>query len=310
MNIDPTARIDSHQHFWALGRGDYEWLRPDVPVLAPLIRDFSTADLGPLLRAHRVTHTVLVQATDTTAETDFMLEIARRTRFVAGVVGWVDFTHEDAVSTLERWALEPKFKGVRPMLQELRDNDWIVTSPRRDVVDALTRLDLRFDALVKPRHLEPLLRFVRLNPDLQVVVDHAAKPRIERGWSADWAAAWRRDMKLLAAEPQVTCKFSGLLIEAPPESIRTVADASNTIRPAWDHLLECFGPSRLMWGSDWPVVTLAADYGMWVHASSALVDELSQSERGQVWRETARRFYGLDVDASGSSPVAVAAGQA
>jgi L-fuconolactonase len=294
MNMLAIVRIDSHQHFWALARGDYAWLWVDSPTLAPLRRDFLPADLEPLLQQHQVTHTVLVQATDMTTETDFILALARQAGFVAGIVGWVDLSRADAVATLERWAREPKFKGVRPMLQDLAAADWIVTAPRRDAVDALKRLGLRFDALVKPRHLEPLLRFVRQHPDLPVVIDHAAKPQLAHGWTADWAETWRRHMAQLAGEPQVMCKLSGLLTEASAASCRTVADAVNVVRPVWDHLL-CYGPSRLMWGSDWPVLTLASDYATWVQASSVLIDELSVGERARVWRETAQRFYGLDV---------------
>jgi L-fuconolactonase len=288
-----VVRIDAHQHFWQPARGDYGWLDPGVPGLARLCRDFLPEDLLPLLRRHDVRRTVLVQAAGSEAETDFMLELAAEFEFVGGVVGWVDLSRPAAVATLERWAREPKFKGVRPMLQDLPQADWIATAPHRDVVQALRRLGLRFDALVKPRHLAALLRFVDAWPDLPVVIDHAAKPLLADGWTAEWAQPWRRGIAELAERPQVACKFSGLLTEMSAYSRDDPSSAIDTIRPAWDHLLRCFGPGRLMWGSDWPVLTLAGDYGTWVSMSDALVDELPHAERELIRCRSAQAFYGL-----------------
>ena len=222
----PTlARIDAHQHFWRPARGDYGWLRPDVPALAPLLRNFEPADLQPLLQAHGVAQTVLVQAAESAAETDFMLSLADATGFVGGVVGWVDLTRADSVATLERWAANPKFKGVRPMLQDLPEADWIVRAPHPEVLRALLRLRLRFDALVKPPHLAPLLQFLRAWPELPVVVDHAAKPCLSEGWQGSWASAWRQGLAEVAALPNVVCKVSGLLTECAPAQIASPVQA-------------------------------------------------------------------------------------
>jgi L-fuconolactonase len=288
-----VVRVDAHQHFWRPVRGDYTWLDPAVPGLAPLCRDFLPEHLLPLLHEHDVRRTVLVQAADTEAETDFMLDLAAELEFVAGVVGWVDLSRPGAVATLDRWAQEPKFKGVRPMLQDLPQSDWIAHAPHRDVVQALRRLGLRFDALVKPQHLAPLLSFVDAWPDLPVVIDHAAKPMLAEGWTGEWADPWRRGIAELAARPQVACKLSGLLTEMSASSRSSVPTAIETIKPAWDHLLRCFGPGRLMWGSDWPVLDLAGDYGTWVSISDTLVDELSHAERELVRCRSAQAFYGL-----------------
>jgi L-fuconolactonase len=282
-----TPRIDSHQHFWQLARGDYTWLRADVPALAPLCRDFLPADLAPALQAHGVQQTVLVQAAATEQETEFMLALADPHDFIGGVVGWIDLSRAGTEHTLERWARHPKFKGVRPMLQDLPEADWIARAPRPEGVRALVSLGLRFDALVQPHHLEALLSFVHAHPELPVVIDHAAKPQLGQGWAGEWAGPWRTHMAALAACPQVMCKFSGLLTESPPH-----ADA-HTLRPVWDSLLQWFGPQRLMWGSDWPVLTLAADYAGWVATSQALIGELSATEQAHVWQRSAARFYGL-----------------
>ena len=288
-------RIDSHQHCWQPGRGDYTWLRADVPALAPLVRDFLPEHLAPLLQAHGVERTVLVQAADSEAETHFMLELATAYDAVGGVVGWVDLSGPEAVAALERMARHPKFKGVRPMLQDLADDDWIGRMPHPDAVQALVRLGLRFDALVMPRHLPALLRFLKDWPQLPVVIDHAAKPPVGAHDSKAFAA-WRRQMAEIAALPQVCCKFSGLWGEAPQSTHRDVEAALHAVRPVWDQLLESFGPARLLWGSDWPVLTLAGDYAGWIAVSEALIGRLSAGEQAQLWRASAQRFYGIAMD--------------
>ena len=272
-------RVDSHQHFWRVSRGDYAWLNPDDPALAPLLRDFAPADLRPLAQAAGVVQTVLVQAADTSAETDFLLDIAARHELVAGVVGWVDMTSAESVATLERWSTQPKFKGIRPMLQDLGDADWITHRPHPEVLSAIARLGLRF---------------VQRHPELPVVIDHAAKPQLAQGWDAPWAAEWRTQMKSLAALPQVHCKFSGLLTEAAPAALASVESAVDALRPVWHDLLAWFGPDRVMWGSDWPVLTLAASYPRWVAVSEVLIGELSAAPQLRVWQDNARRFYALD----------------
>lgn len=284
-----ATRVDSHQHFWRVARGDYRWLRADEPSLAPLLRDFGPDDLAPLRAAHGVVRTVLVQAADSTAETDFMLDLAARHDFIAGVVGWVDFGDPASVAVLERWAPRAVLKSVRPMLQDLDDADWIAHAPHPAVLAALKRLGLRFDALVKPPNLPGLQRFLDANPDLPVVVDHAAKPRLAQGDDA----AWRAGLAAVAERPGVHCKLSGLLTEAAPAQIASVETAIATLRPVWDLLLESFGPQRLMWGSDWPVLTLAAGYDRWVEVSDALLVDLSADERRAVLHDNAVRFYGL-----------------
>ena len=287
------SKTDSHQHFWRPTRGDYTWLRADVAALAPLVRDFLPSDLEPALQASGITQTVLVQAADSVAETEFMLDLAERHGFIGGVVGWVDLSRDDAVATLERLAAHPKLKGVRPMLQDLPSVDWIARAPRADAVRTLIRLGLRFDALVKPQHLPALLQFLRAWPELRAVIDHAAKPQLADGWNAEWATSWRRHMAEIAALPQVSCKFSGLMTEMPAHARASTRSTIDALRPVWDALLQWFGPARMMWGSDWPVLTLAGSHADWVAVSEAFIGELAAAEQAFVWHETARRFYGL-----------------
>ena len=289
-------RIDAHQHFWRLGndlRGAYRWLRADDAALQPLLRDFDPTHLLPLLERHRIGQTVLVQAADSLDETRFMLSLADQHAFIGGVVGWVDLSRADAVEQLQEFARHPKFKGVRPMLQDLDDVQWIAKAPHPEAVEALIRLGLRFDALVKPPHLPPLLRFLARWPELPVVIDHAAKPPLAQCRDELAMQAWRDLMTHVARHPLACCKLSGLLNEMAPADRQPPERIAATLLPAWHALLDTFGPSRLMWGSDWPVLTLAGDYERWVAASDLLLAELSADERAQVLHGTARRFYDL-----------------
>jgi L-fuconolactonase len=287
------ARIDAHQHFWRFSRGDYAWLRPELPALQPLCRDFLPDDLRPALHKHAIGQTVLVQAAATTAETEFLLELARAHAWIGGVVGWVDLSRRDAADTLRRWSGEPKFKSVRPMLQDLPDADWIARAPHPEAMQALLDGGLRFDALVNTSHLQPLLQFVARHPNLPVVIDHAAKPRLEAGWAPDKATAWRHGIAAVAEHPHVMCKLSGLLTEIAGPQATTVAAAIDAVRPVWEHLLHCFGPQRLMWGSDWPVLNLAADIDRWVAVCEALIGDLPAADQTRVWHDNACRFYAL-----------------
>lgn len=285
-------RIDSHHHFWRLSRGDYGWLRASGAPAA-LVRDFLPADLTPLLERHEVAGTVLVQAADSEAETVFMLELAAQHPSIQGVVGWVDLSRPEAAPTLEHWAQHGRLKGVRPMLQDLADPTWIEHAPHADAVRALIRHGLRLDALVQPRHLSALLNFSRRWPDLLIVIDHAAKPPLARGWDSDWVQPWEQGLSALAAQPQVFCKFSGLLTELAPDQRRSVHASVAAVRPVWERLVTEFGPDRLMWGSDWPVHTLAGSYADWLEVAHILIDELPPRERARIWHGTAQHFYGI-----------------
>ena len=277
-----SGHVDAHHHVWTLARGDYGWL---TPALAPIYRDYDLADMSPHARAAGIAATVLVQAAPTVAETRFLLGVARDSGgIVRGVVGWVDLAGADAVDQLCALAADPLLKSVRPMLQDLADPDWILHADVQPALSALPALGLRFDALVKPPQLPALVAMLERHPDLDVVVDHGAKPVIAHRVREPWAALLRE----VAAHPRVCCKLSGLATEAAPDW--TVDD----LRPYVDHLFTCFGAERLMWGSDWPVVELGGGYARWRSASKELMSELSDRERRAVLGNTARRFYALD----------------
>jgi L-fuconolactonase len=274
--------IDAHQHFWHLGRGDYDW--PNASV-SPIFRDFGPADLAPLLTQAGVSQTVLVQATPTVAETEYLLTVARSTSFVAAVVGWVDLTRPDAVETIDRLRADPILKGLRPMLQSIPATDWILQPAAEPALRHMATTGLCFDALIQPRHLGVIATLARRHPDLPIVIDHIAKPQMGAGRGPD--AGWCAGMATLADLPNVWCKLSGMITEIGPDW------AASDLAAHGKYALDGFGADRLMWGSDWPVVNLAGDYAGWLAQARALSTGLSVAERDQLFDGTARAFYGL-----------------
>ncbi|WP_407941832.1 amidohydrolase family protein [Methylobrevis albus] len=271
-------RIDAHQHYWAIARGDYGWMGPAV---APIVRDFGPADLAPHLAAGGIAATVLVQAADTVAETEYMLSLADAEPSIAAVVGWVDLEAADATETLARLARHPKLRGIRPMLQDIADTFWVLRPAVLETLALLQGLGLSFDALIQPRHLPVIAALADRLPGLAIVVDHGAKPFIAKGELEPWAA----DIAALARRAHVCCKLSGLVTEAGDDwSAPRLASYVAT-------LLAAFGPDRLMFGSDWPVVNLAGGYDAWLATAEALTAGLSETERAAVFGGTAARFY-------------------
>ncbi|WP_370232186.1 amidohydrolase [Cognatishimia sp.] len=273
-------RIDAHQHFWKLDRGDYGWLTSD---LAPIYRDFLPQDLDATLAKHGIDGTVLVQAAPTLAETEFMLSLAAQTPFIKGVVGWVDFDSPEGLADMRRLATNPALVGLRPMIQDIADTNWMLRDDASPAFDALTALDLTFDALTLPQHLKNLRRLLHQRADMRVVIDHASKPLIADGIIDGWAA----DMTALAKDTNAFCKLSGMVTEAGADW--TAAQ----LKPYVDHLLATFGPERLIWGSDWPVCTLASTYDAWVEATDTLLQGLTQQQRDAVLGGNARKAYKL-----------------
>jgi L-fuconolactonase len=271
-------RIDAHHHLWTLARGDYGWLTSE---LAPIYRDFRLPDLAPHLAAADIEGTILVQAAPTEAETLFLLDIAGDTELVRGVVGWTDFDATDAVARIDALAARNLLVGLRPMVQDIADDDWLLRPTLTPLLVAMTRNGLVFDALVLPRHLPKLSQVIDRHPELTFVLDHCGKPRLSTGEMA----IWQRDIGLLAEYPNIVCKLSGLVTEAAPNW--QIAD----LRQAVDHVIRCFGPQRLLWGSDWPVVNLAGGYAKWFAAAEALLAGLSPDEQAATFGGNAARIY-------------------
>jgi L-fuconolactonase len=272
--------IDAHQHFWNPARGDYGWM--DGAGLDHLRRAILPEHLERHLKRHRISKTILVQAAPTVAETDYLLGLADATEFVAKVVGWVDFENRDDLKHVQRWAKHPKFAGLRPMIQDLPDPEWMHGAEVQWALEALVDLDLTFDALGFPQHLAPFLRLFQKHPKLRCVVDHGMKPRIKLGEFEDWA----NGMANIAAQTNAFCKLSGLATEAGPDW------STETLLPYIRHIIDVFGPERVMFGSDWPVLELNGDYDRWF---ATVKNAVQTSENKAIFGDTARQFYRISI---------------
>jgi L-fuconolactonase len=276
-------RVDAHQHFWNLDKVKYPWL---VPAYGPIYRSFEADELEPLLAAAGVEKTVIIQSMDSYEDTDYMLETASRYDWIAGVVGWVPLNEpEEAARKLEFYSKNPLFKGVRHLIHEEKDPDWVVGDKVIEGLKVLAAFGLTFDVVaVFPNHLKHIPKLAESVPDLRMVIDHLAKPQIKEGLIEPWSS----QLKAAASYPQVYAKVSGLNTAADWESW-SAAD----IKPYVDYALEVFGAKRLMFGSDWPVANLAGDYGkVWTETNIAL-EGRSQEEINQVLGGTAASFYRL-----------------
>ncbi|MBT1090212.1 amidohydrolase [Streptomyces sp. Tu102] len=277
--------VDAHHHVWDLSVRDQEWIRG--PELQPLRRNFGVGDLAPEARAAGVGRTVLVQTITVPEETPEFLALAAGHELIAGVVGWTDLTRPDIADELSRLRELPGgryLKGIRHQVQGEADPEWLLRADVRRGLAAVAEAGLVYDLVVLPHQLPACVEAAADLPGLTFVLDHSGKPPIASGTREPWT----RDVRALAALPNTVCKLSGLVTEADLADW-TVAD----LRPYADAVLEAFGPGRLMFGSDWPVCTLAATYAEVLDAAAELTAALSGAERTQVFEGTAAGVYGL-----------------
>ena len=277
--------IDAHHHLWQLSRGDYGWIgNGSNPALAPIERDYLVDDFRPLAAANGVTATIAVQAAQTVEETRWLLEQAHASSgLIKGVVGWIDMSAANAPDVLRDLAKDPLLRGIRPMLQEIADIEWVLQPKLVPALRAVSALNLSMDLLVRPPHLKAAHTLLVRHPDLRAIVDHGGKPDIAGGMWQPWAD----DMRRIARDTSAYCKLSGLATEA-----RTGWKAGDLLRYA-DHLLECFGAERLVWGSDWPVMLLNANYTGWLAVARQFVASQSSARQRAILNDNAMRFYQL-----------------
>lgn len=280
MNI-----IDAHHHFWNPARGDYGWMSPDNEIL---YRPYGPADLAPARTACNVTQTVLVQAAPSVEETEYMLGIADATPHVGKVVGWIDFEDASQRSQLERLSRHPKFSGVRPMVQDIEDDDWLLRDDIQWAFEAITELDLTFDCLGFPKHLTNFRTILTRYAGMRTVIDHCMKPQLRDATQGNFSH-WADGMQRIAEETKACCKISGLVTEGDTSAQWSVT----AIQPYTDHLIAVFGPDRLMFGSDWPVVRLRCEYEDWVERARELTAGLTEADRDKIFSSTAAHFYRL-----------------
>jgi L-fuconolactonase len=270
--------IDSHQHYWRLARGDYGWL---TGKLGPIYRDFEPDDMVPLLETAGVARTIAVQAAPTEAETQYLLALAKKTPSIAGVVGWTDFDRSDAPGRIAAMARNPLLVGLRPMIHDIANPDWMLSPAVGKTLAAMQRKGLVFDALVRPPHLSRLLVLADRHPSLVIIIDHCAKPQISDGVIEPWAS----DMGALARRANVHVKLSGLATEAG------TGWKVHELAPYVRHVLKSFGPDRVLWGSDWPVLNLAGDYGKWINVTRQFLAGLPPDDRAAIMGGNAERVY-------------------
>jgi L-fuconolactonase len=274
-------RIDAHQHFWKYDPREYDWIDDRLAVLR---RDFLPADLETHLKSRALDGCVAVQARQSLEETRWLLELARCSSFVVGVIGWVDLRSRDLGAQLERFAADPKFLGVRHVVQSEPDGDFLLRRDFMNGIAMLAEFGLTYDILIYPRHLPAAAKFVQNFPKQRFVLDHLAKPLIARGELEPWTSGIRE----LAQHENVWCKVSGMVTEA-----NWGTWYREVFRPYLDVVCEAFGTKRLMFGSDWPVCTVAASYGTVYNIVAEYLEQFSSAEQDSIFGENAVRFWGL-----------------
>lgn len=281
--MPPT--IDAHHHLWRLSEPmNYQWL--DAPELAPIRRDYLPEDLAPHLKRTGVDVTVVVQTQHDTRENHWALRLAEKHPFIAGVVGWVELASTECEAQLLAVKEHPKFVGVRHVTHDEADDDFLVRDAVVRGLRVLERHAVPFDLLFHVRHLRHAETLARALPDLPMVIDHLAKPRIKDQMINDWLPHFRAASRF----PNVFCKLSGMVTEAHWQRW-----TPNDFVPFVREALDLFGPDRLMFGSDWPVCELAASYEQVYEALNLALGPISDAERSKIFGGTAARFYGLSV---------------
>jgi L-fuconolactonase len=272
-------RLDAHQHFWKYNPAEHIWM---TDTMAALKRNYLPRDLAPLLSASGIDGCIAVQACQNIEETRWLLELAEQDDFIKGVVGWVELCSEELPQQLERFARHPRLVGVRHIVQDEPDDEFMLRSAFRAGIARLADHDLAYDLLLYPRHLPVAVKLVREFQNQRFVLDHIAKPGIAGGI----ISPWEQDLRALADYPNVWCKISGMVTEA-----RWKGWTREDFRPYLDVVLDAFGAERLMIGSDWPVCTLSGDYAATMSIAKDFVASLPAQARNGVLGKNCAAFY-------------------
>jgi L-fuconolactonase len=272
-------RLDAHQHFWKYSPEDYGWINDNM---AGLRRDFLPQDLQPLLAAEGFDGSIAVQARQSLEETRWLLELAAHNEIVKGVVGWVDLRSPGLPAQLDQFAQDPKLVGVRHVVQDEPDDDFMLRSDFRRGIARLREYDLAYDILIYPRQFPAAIQLVREFSDQRFVLDHIAKPLIAEGRMD----SWDRDIKELAQSENVCCKLSGMVTEARWHDWKT-----EDFAPYLDVVMNTFGPARLMIGSDWPVCAASAPYSRTMALVRDYIGSLTPDEQHSILGQCCSGFY-------------------
>jgi len=273
--------IDSHHHLWRYDPDEYDWMDDSMEALR---KDFLPGDLEPLLRQSGVTGTVVVQARQCLEETEWLLELADKHAFIQGVVGWVDLCSPELSKTLEKFASHPKLVGVRHVVHDEPDDDFMMRAVFQRGIRQLKDHALVYELLIFPKHLGRAAALVKTFPQQRFVLDHLGKPSIKSGE----LQLWENDVRILAALPNVWCKLSGMVTEADPLSWK-----QEDFLPYMAVVLDTFGPERMMLGSDWPVCTLAGTYAEVMEVALGFISSLSNADQMRICGQNAIDCYQL-----------------
>ncbi len=274
-------KIDAHHHFWHYDPVEYDWIDESMQRIR---RNFLPADLRPEIQAAKIDGGISVQARQTLAETEWLLNLSDENEFIHGVVGWVPLVEQNVGDTLEVLGMHPKLCAVRHVVQGEPDDDFILREDFNRGISLLQDLGLAYDILIFERHLPQTITFVDRHPNQIFVVDHIAKPRI----GENLFEPWRKYIAQLARRTNVYCKVSGMVTETKYGNWTRAQ-----LLPYWETVLEAFGPRRLMFGSDWPVCLVACEYQRWYETVKAFSIQLSKDEQNALFGLTATEAYSL-----------------
>ena len=277
----PYDKIDAHHHLWKYSVAEYPWISENMDTLR---RDFLIQDLVGVLEESHIEGAITVQATQTLAETRWLLDLASRNDFIRGVVGWVALADPKVERDLESLSTHAKLKSVRHLLHDEPDDFYMLREDFNRGINLLNDFDLRYDLLIFERHLQQTIQFVDRHPNQIFILDHMAKPRIGEGMMSPW----KENLTELARRENVFCKLSGLVTEASWQSW-TEAD----LDPYLQVVLTAFGAKRVMFGSDWPVLLLGSSYKRWVDTVRRGISHLSEYEQERIVGKTAVEVYRL-----------------
>jgi L-fuconolactonase len=279
---EAIMRVDSHQHFWQLAKGDYDWTKG----MEVLHRDYFPADLKASLEQNKIDKTIVVQAAPTSGDTEFMLGLMKEQDLIAGVVGWMDLERGDYREQYQHLIKQPGLVGIRVMIQNMSNADEVLRPASLEALRFLAAENFPVDLLMRSHQLPTVLQLLREVPKLRGVINHIAKPEIAKDQWEPWAS----QMEEIASYPAIYCKLSGMVTEADHENWTV-----DSFIPYVRHIVHIFGTSRVMFGSDWPVCLLAASYGQVVEILEAgLPEGLSEAAQKAIFGHNALHFYKLE----------------
>ncbi|MDO7135577.1 amidohydrolase family protein [Algibacter lectus] len=273
-------KIDAHQHFWSYNPVRDSWIDTSMEVIR---KDFLPKDLKPILDANAIDGCIVVEANPSEAETQFLLDLAHKNPFIKGVVGWVDLCADNAEARLKHFSENKMFKGVRYLLQ-VENEDFVLREDFQEGISKLSQFNLAYDVLIFPKHLANVVKLVEKFPNQQFVIDHIAKPQISKGLDPDWV----KHIKKLGTFKNVACKISGMVTETEDFNFQP-----EDFTPFLDTMVDAFGNDRLLFGSDWPVCLLAAEYKSVLQIIENYFIDFSEEEQRRIMGENAIKIYNL-----------------